>query len=193
MRLHRLPRRAVAGVVLPATLLLAGCGSDLSSYLDNNRVQLSEASVRDVYGEQWKEFAVQCPGEGPEEIAARFGVPVDDVENLSDRDDYQYFYLRAEDGATDKQSVKVEDAVVCAPAAEAGIEFTEWLPADLKLKYEKATPQDDWVLDAEALKEDLEELQAEREAERERDRGDGRGRGERGETSPVPRPSASPS
>ena len=155
----RTRRRVVAAsVAIPAVLLLAGCGENMSKYLDSNRLQLSEASVQDVYGGQWEEFAIQCPHEGPEEVATKFGINQDDVENLADRDDYQYFYLRAADGKTEKEGVKVEDAVICGPASEAGIEFTDWLPADLKLKYEKATPKDDWVLDAEALQASLDEL-----------------------------------
>lgn len=160
-----------AGVGLVASVVLTGCGTDAARYLDEHRTQHSEASVQDLYGGDWVEFGVQCPRTDAATIAKQLDIAPDQAKDVSDRDDYQYLYMRNDAGDVEAHSLQVDDADICGPAKENDINIEGWWPADLKLPFVKPTRQDDWQADPLALRNALGEVHAQREeAQREAER-----------------------
>ncbi|QNH96748.1 hypothetical protein [Corynebacterium anserum] len=153
----------VAGVGLVASVVLTGCGTDVTRYLDDNRTQYSEASVQDLYGGQWAEFSVQCPRTDAATIAQQLGIQPDQAEDTSERDDYQYLYMRNSAGDVETHSLKVGDVNFCGPAQDNDIDIAGWWPADLKLPFVKPHRKDDWQVDPSALRNALGEVREKRE------------------------------
>lgn len=158
-------------LILPTTLALTACGNDISRNLDDRREQYAESSMEQVFGGDFKEFYVQCPGVTGAEASTAMDMESDDIEENSEEDPkYQYVYLRGSDNALEVKSVKRDDTDLCgtfesskpdafstesadAPAQQPKAEYAGWLKADTLLTFRKPERHEPWQLDTKVFNE----------------------------------------
>lgn len=170
-------------LILPTTLALTACGNDISRNLDDRREQYAESSMEQVFGGDFKDFYVQCPGVTGAEASTAMDMESDDIEENSEEDPkYQYVYLRGSDNALEVKSVKRDDTDLCgtfesskpeafstestestdsadAPASaenppkQPKAEYAGWLKADTPLTFRKPERHEPWQLDTKVFNE----------------------------------------
>ena len=107
-------RIVAVALILPMMLGLSACGKEISRNLDDGREQYAESNFAVIYGPDYQEFYVQCPGVTADEARELMDSQSDKIEDNSDPEsDHQNVYLRGEGVEMDVKPVKLDDTDLC--------------------------------------------------------------------------------
>lgn len=189
----------MVALIAPMMLGLSACGKEISRNLDDNREQYAESTFAQIYGGDFQEFYVQCPGTSADEASERMDMQSEDIEdNSDDGSSKQYVYLRGEGKDLDVKTVKTDETNLCgtfdtsnpeaftrAGGAETEAEtadgegfkqpepkFGTWMKTDIDMAYRKPERHEAWQLDTAVFNQTVDKLarEAHRQAREEQNR-----------------------
>ena len=107
-------RIVAAALILPVMMGLSACGKEISRNLDDAREQYAESNFAVIYGPDYQEFYVQCPGVTADRAKELMDSQSDKIEDNSDPEsDHQNVYLRGDGVEMEVKPVKLDDTNLC--------------------------------------------------------------------------------
>lgn len=177
-------RIVATALILPMLLSLSACGKEISRNLDDGREQYAESNFAVIYGPDYQEFYVQCPGVTADKAKELMDSESDKIEDNSDPDsDHQNVYLRGEGVEMDIKPVKLDDTNLCGtfetsnpeafarqpptesatpsesaqpPADTPDPEYRGWLKVETPMAFHKPERHEPWQLDTAEFNETVE-------------------------------------
>ena len=145
-RVQRFSAVAASAAVILGTA--TACSSEVEKHLSYNHQEFGYISLTEVYGDEWDEFAVQCPGSNTDEIRDELGLEESKVKDNSTSENTEYVYLRNGEGDIKVEELEADRITLCPePDHEEPEEFTGfegWQPAETKFHTFRPDPKAGW-------------------------------------------------
>lgn len=163
------PVQRFSSVAVAAIFLMGAataCSSEVEKHLSYHHQEFGYVSLTEVYGQEWEEFAVQCPGSNHDEVRKNLELDESTVKDNSTNENTEYLYLRSAEGEVEVKELESDRISLCPipnedtateePAAENNAadeaareiqEFTGfdgWQPADEKFHVFRPDPKAAW-------------------------------------------------
>ena len=141
------PKRGAVLACAAGALALTACSSDVGNYLVHNHESLAKISMRDVYGHDWEDFAVQCPGVSKESMVASLHISPDDAKDTAKDEGLEYVYLRKADGELKTEELESEHITMCPNKADPTFTALKgWTPATKEFYFYRDDPKAQWQI-----------------------------------------------